>query len=262
MSDWCLVTDIDGTVVGEEESTRALRRAVLRERARLARRNRRLYWVIATGRRLASTREVLLEEGFHLDDFDALVTSVGAELYLRGESSPNDAYHAHLQASGFERPAVEAALGELDFLEPQPRHEQFPHKVSYVMKDTPEGREAVHAALSRLPFETQTVFAHDEYLDVTPTRGAKGGAVAHLLERWQIPKSRAVAAGDSGNDVSMLDRDWHGIVVGNGRRHLAHLGERSNLYFANGKYAAGIIEGLVALGFLSAARLAKKKTPG
>jgi hydroxymethylpyrimidine pyrophosphatase-like HAD family hydrolase len=129
---------------------------------------------------------------------------------------------------------VLAALSRLEFLKLQPELEQFDHKVSYFMADTADHREDVHAALAGLPFRTQTVFAHDEYLDVAPEAGTKGGAVLHLLDLWQIQRDRAVAAGDSGN----------------GRQQLAHLSQRANVYFANKKHAAGVLEGLRALGFL------------
>lgn len=253
MTAWCLITDIDGTLIGGSGGTLRLREAVRRERAELERRGHRLYWAIATGRSFASTCAVLAKEGFELADFDALVTSVGAELYLAGELRANAEYHAHLAASGFARDAVLQALSSLAFLELQPEEEQFAHKVSYYLADTPDRRQAVRAALRNLPFETQTVFAHAEYLDVTPKRGAKGGAVAHLLERWQLTPQRAVAAGDSGNDESMLTELWHGIVVGNGHRPLSHLKTRSNLYFAEAYDAGGVLEGLLALGFLPGA---------
>jgi sucrose-phosphate synthase len=118
------------------------------------------------------------------------------------------------------------------------------------MPDRAGHRERVRAALAHLPFESQLIVSHDEYLDVVPSNGAKGGAVAHLLDVWQVPRSRAVAAGDSGNDANMLEQDWHGIVVGNGRRQLTHLSTRPNVYFASAKHAAGVLEGLIALGFL------------
>jgi sucrose-phosphate synthase len=245
-----LITDIDGTLIGESGSTKRLRRAVLDARESLAARGERLHWVVATGRRYDSTCEVLLEEGFALDDFQALITSVGAELYLAREPAPSPVYLSHLAGTGFARQAVLAALAELEFLELQRDDEQFAHKVSYFMADSASYRERVRAALARLPFESQLIVSHDEYLDVVPVNGAKGGAVAHLLDAWRIPRSRAVAAGDSGNDANMLEQDWHGIVVGNGRRQLTHLSGRENVYFATAKHAAGVLEGLIALGFL------------
>jgi sucrose-6F-phosphate phosphohydrolase len=251
MTSWCLITDIDGTLVGGSGASLRLRDALRRERAASAAKGHRLYWAIATGRGLQSTREVLTEAGFALEDFDALVTSVGAELYLTGEPGANAEYHAHLASGGFEREAVLTALKSLDFLELQPESEQFEHKVSYFFEDTAERRARVHSALGALPFETQAVFAHREYLDITPKHGAKGGAVAHLLKLWQLTPQRAVAAGDSGNDESMLTELWHGIVVGNGRGPLAHLTNRRNLYFAEAPDAGGVLEGLTALGFIT-----------
>lgn len=250
MQDWCLITDIDGTLIGESDSTLRLRRAVLDAREALAPHGARVHWVIATGRRYDSTCEVLLDEGFALRDFQALITSVGAEVYLCGEAAPSVAYRTHLSRNGFVRKAVLAALRDLEFLELQKDEEQLEHKVSYFMPDTLETRQRLSSALARLPFETQVVLSHDEYLDVVPRHGAKGGAVAHLLDLWGIPRTRAVAAGDSGNDANMLEQDWHGIVVGNGRRQLGHLSTRSNVYFASAKHAAGVLEGLLALGFL------------
>ena len=248
MSDWCLVTDIDGTLIGEEASTRELRLAVLEERRRL--KNGRIHWVIATGRRVDSAREVLLDSGFDLADFDALVTSVGAELYLTGEVLPCSSYVAHLDAGGFRRDAVLEALTACEFLRLQADEEQFPHKVSYVMPDRPKHRERLHAALARLPFACETIISHDEYLDIAPRPGGKGAAVAHLIERWGLAADRTIAAGDSGNDANMLDRHWPAIVVGNGWNELARLRSRPNVYFATAKHAAGVLEGLRAFGFL------------
>lgn len=254
MTTWCLVTDIDGTLVGETETSVALRDGVLAERDRLARSGHCLRWVIATGRTLDSSHEVLLDQSFSVDDFDAFVTSVGAELHFAGEERPDPHYHARLASSGFDAEQVRAALAEVEFLRPQPEHEQHPHKVSYLMRDTAKRRARVHAALARLPFPTATVFSHDDYLDVAPSNGTKGGAVTHLLEHWQLTPERVVAAGDSGNDHSMLTQSWHGIVVGNGKQQLRALRSRQNVYFARGRYAAGVLEGLRALGFLTEIR--------
>lgn len=251
-TDWLLVTDIDGTLIGERDSTLALRDAVIAERDRLSRFGARLYWVINTGRTRDSTHEVLLENGFELDEFDALVTCVGAELFLGPEPEACTNYHAALSASGFDPARVRAALGGLSFLSLQPDSEQRPHKVSYHAPDEPQLRGRVALALSQLPFETHCVYAHDNYLDIAPYNGAKGGAVQHLLQQWGLPSQRVVAAGDSGNDLSMLDRGWHGIVVGNGHAQLAALRGSPRVYFARAHYAGGIHEGLRELGFLGA----------
>jgi len=53
-----------------------------------------------------------------------------------------------------------------------------------------------------------------------------------------------MVAGDSGNDIEMLIGDTRAIVVGNYSPELASLREQEQIYFAEGHYAAGIIEGL------------------
>lgn len=255
---WCLVTDIDGTLIGDRATTRALRDAVLFERDAVEARGGHLYWVIATGRHRDDTCAVLEQHGFHAGDFDALVTAVGAELHHRRDRSmrtafpedPDLHYETRLRETGFDADAVRLALAPLSFLWPQSDHEQVPFKVSYFAPDTPEHQQRVANALGELPFRTHTVWSHDDYLDVTPHNGAKGGAVHHLMEGWELDGDSVVAAGDSGNDHSMLDRHWRAIVVGNGHRCLRVLRGRPSVYFARRDFAAGVLEGLRRHGFV------------
>jgi sucrose-phosphate synthase len=250
MQDWCLVTDIDGTLIGETETSVHFRRVVLDARAQLAERGVRLRWVIATGRDLASCDEVLLDQGFDLSDFDARATSVGADVFIGSNKEPDAEYHSRLASTGFDGQQVHAALGRLSFLRRQPFFEQRVHKISYHCPSVHSYQDQVLEALSSLAFETLTVFSHDDYLDVAPVNGAKRGAVAYLAERWGIPPARVVVAGDSGNDRSMLDSDWQGIVVGNAYAELADLRKHPRIYFATRNHAAGILEGLQYYGFI------------
>ncbi len=250
MADWCLVTDIDGTLLGESESLERLRAAVLASRDEQLARGGRLRWVVATGRGIDDAREVLRDVGFADGDFDAFVTAVGAELYLGAESRPHTGYHAYLSADGFDAHRVRQVLEGMPGMRLQPDHEQHAHKVSYFAADTPEVRERVEAALDLLTFETQTIYCMDHYLDVAPAAGAKGGAVRYLIEHWGLSSQRIVAAGDSGNDRTMLVGPWPAIVVGNGHAALGDLRGHPHVYFASAKYAAGVHEGLRALGWL------------
>jgi sucrose-phosphate synthase len=179
-------------------------------------------------------------------------------LHQRGDGSLRDRfpleidqrYASRLRDTGFDTQAVRTALEPLDFLYRQPEHEQVPYKVSYFAPDTDANQDAVAQALAPLPFRTHTVWSHEHYLDVAPHNGAKGGAVHHLLDHWQLDAEAIVAAGDSGNDHSMLNRHWRAIVVGNGHRALASLRAHPTVYFARRDFAAGVLEGLRALGFV------------
>jgi sucrose-phosphate synthase len=250
MTDWCLVTDIDGTLIGDPAATELLRRSMLTAKKRLLDRGGSLRWAVATGRGIQSTQEVLREGGFDESDFDAFITSVGAELYFSTGSEPDPGYRSRLRESGFDAQLVRRVLDALPGLSPQPEHEQFEHKVCYFTTDEAQLRGRVRVALDGLPFSVTTVFAMGNYLDVAPANGAKGGAMAHLLDTWGLDVTRAVAAGDSGNDISMLERHWPAIVVGNGHDELACLRGRPGVYFATEGFAAGVLEGLRQLGFL------------
>lgn len=57
-----------------------------------------------------------------------------------------------------------------------------------------------------------------------------------------------IAAGDSGNDVDMLDACGHAIVVGNAGHELADLAERDGLMRVTAHHANGVMEGLEKLG--------------
>lgn len=250
MRDWCLVTDIDGTLIGDRETTTELRSALMRAREACSSSGHKIRWVVATGRDVASTREVLDDGGFQPSDFDALITSVGAEMYVADGAQPDRDYNERLESSGFDARLVREALADLAELKLQPGHEQFPFKVCYFATDTPRLRELIGLRLATLPFTTTMILAMGRYLDVAPECGAKGGAVAHLSSVWGLDVEQVVAAGDSGNDLTMLGQQWPAIVVGNGHDALASLRGRPRVYFAKAKYAAGVLEGLRELRFL------------
>ncbi len=242
---WCLVTDLDGTLLGESSSTLELRDAIRRARAELS--AGELRWVIATGRAIDDTKEGLLEAGLSLTDFDAFITSVGAELRFGPEDPADPSFFAHLSQSGFDAAAVRERLDALPAMRLQPEHEQLPHKVSYFVEESAQARQRVIDALADLPFSTRCVFCLDNYLDVAPSNGTKGGAVEFLRRHWGLTPDAVVAAGDSGNDLSMLQASWRAIVVGNGASQLRSLRAKPGVTFARAKYAAGVLEGLRAL---------------
>ena len=57
-------------------------------------------------------------------------------------------------------------------------------------------------------------------------------------------------AGDSGKDEDMLRGNMLGLVVGNYSPELTRLKGRERVYFAEGEYAWGILEGMQHYDFL------------
>lgn len=55
----------------------------------------------------------------------------------------------------------------------------------------------------------------DYAVDVIPANGSKGVAVEKILEHYGIHRSQAMAFGDSGNDIEMLQTVGCGVAMGN-----------------------------------------------
>jgi sucrose-phosphate synthase len=69
-------------------------------------------------------------------------------------------------------------------------------------------------------------------------------ALRYFATKWGIPLERCFVAGDSGNDEEMLSGNTLAVVVGNHDRELEKLRGNPLVYFANGHFARGIIEGI------------------
>ena len=97
-------------------------------------------------------------------------------------------------------------------------------------------------------------FSHGMYLDVLPVRASKGSAIRYLADKWGIPVDSILVAGDSGNDEEMLSGNTLGVVVGNHSPELEVLRDRERIYFAEGHYAWGILEGIDYYDFFGSIR--------
>eukprot|EP00878_Enallax_costatus_P014479 GHUV01015144.1.p1 GENE.GHUV01015144.1~~GHUV01015144.1.p1 ORF type:complete len:201 (+),score=56.54 GHUV01015144.1:52-603(+) len=111
------------------------------------------------------------------------------------------------------------------------------------------------------------------FIDLLPRNAGKGTALQYVRQRFVFDEDSTVAAGDSCNDLLMLQQCRLSVVVGNsvdevkqwassvqqGLQPHPHLaGQRAGsgkqqqiVYQAKQPVAAGVLEGLAALGFLS-----------
>ena len=104
--------------------------------------------------------------------------------------------------------------------------------------------------LRKLDLHVNAIYSHQAYLDLLPVRASKGAALRYLADKWEIAIDRVLVAGDSGNDVEMLNGDTLGVVVGNHSPELERLRDRDRIFFAEGHYAWGILQGLEHYDFL------------
>ena len=77
--------------------------------------------------------------------------------------------------------------------------------------------------------------------------GVKGGSIRRLVEHLGIEESRVLVAGDTLNDLSMLECGLPAVAVGNSEPELvsrvAHL---PHVHYATAHGAAGIMEAIAA----------------
>jgi hydroxymethylpyrimidine pyrophosphatase-like HAD family hydrolase len=84
--------------------------------------------------------------------------------------------------------------------------------------------------------------------DVLPPNAGKGPATLACLERFGTGKTQLICAGDSANDVELLDVAHFGILVENADGDLRDAVDPRRTYFARRPYADGVLDGLQSWG--------------
>ncbi|MGM0594348.1 MAG: HAD-IIB family hydrolase [Pseudomonadota bacterium] len=232
--DRVLICDIDNTLLGDKEGLQKLL-------ARLEECGDRIAFGVATGRRLDSAVQVLKEWGVPTPDI--FITSVGTEIHYgnRMVEDPGWARHINYQwkPEGLKK-ALQGARG----IKLQPKSEQRRFKLSYfVDPDKAEDMKKLRTCLRQRDLHCKLIYSHHAYLDLLPVRASKGLAIRYLMLKWGLSPDRLLVAGDSGNDIEMLRGETLGVVVGNYSPEVEELAGQPRLYFAEGEYATGILEG-------------------
>lgn len=230
-----LITDIDNTLIGDDNSKLDELKAFLAEH------HDRLGFGIATGRTIDSAMEILAE--YDLPEPDVMITSVGAEIYYGHNRHQDKGWQAHL-SNHWNRDKVQGCLDTLDFLDYQEEDTQRRFKVSYDMDPGKDRLSTVHNLLQQQRIRYTLVYSHEQFLDILPHRASKGKAIRYFSYKWNLPLANIMVSGDSGNDAEMLRGDPAGIVVGNYSAELESLRGKRKIHFANAECAGGILEGI------------------
>ena len=237
-----LITDLDRTLVGNEESLDRLNQ--LLDDYRQTQGTKIVY---ATGRSRSSYHDLRATQQMLVPD--ALIASVGTEIYV-GSSEQPDPEWADKLSLNWQRERIMALCGQFADLALQPSAEQRPFKVSYYLSSS-----VVAAVMPQLQelfkqqgLNVEIIYSGSKDLDILPQGGDKGAAVQFLRDRWQIDPTKSVVCGDSGNDISLFKYGKErGIMVGNAHSELRlwhELHPIEHHYLAVANYAAGILEGL------------------
>ncbi len=237
-----LIFDIDNTLTGDFESLSRLKEIIKNAEANVG-------IGVATGRMIDSAVSILKEIGFTMPDF--IISSVGSEMYYKNHDqySYSTSWDAHISAA-WKRDEILRLLSDLDFVKLQVPANQRKYKISYDLIDEVSKVKIISQRIRQKKIKANLVLSHNIFIDILPYRASKGRAIRFLGYKWNIPYENILVAGDSGNDEDMLRGELLGIVVGNHTDELSHLRGKRKIYFAEGKYAAGVIEGIEFYKFL------------
>ncbi|MFC3567903.1 HAD family hydrolase [Paracoccus simplex] len=234
---WLLVSDVDDTLTGD-------RAALERLWAAIRRHPQRLRLALNSSRPAASVDATLARE-FPADFApDAIITGMGTEIRIGGEWLSD--WSARFAAWPAE--AIFALVTGMGFA-PHPAEFLTAGKLSFAVPDA-GARDRVLQALAAAGLPVRAVFSGQSDLDLLAPGAGKDAAARFLAERLGIAPQRMVVAGDSGNDLALFDVGFRAIAVGNARRELIEAMPRAKSYRARAPHAAGVLEGLVALGIL------------
>lgn len=242
MSPFLFVTDLDNTLIGDDIALKSLNQYLASHRQQF---NSKI--VYETGRSLYLYR--LLAKVKSLLAPDALITSVGTEMYFNPDEDIFDPEWAAILSQGWNREAIVDITSNFQELQFQPKSEQNPYKISYYLAQAvvAEVLPRLKASLLARGYEVKLIYSAGQDLDLLPQNSTKGLAVQFLRRKWDITALETIVCGDSGNDISMFIGSEKGIIVGNAKPELLQWyqeNKNETLYLAQSCYAAGIIEGL------------------
>ncbi|MEO0378449.1 MAG: sucrose-phosphate phosphatase, partial [Cyanobacteria bacterium P01_A01_bin.17] len=237
MTKFLLVTDLDNTLVGDHSALQTLNETIEQHRIDFG-----SLLVYSTGRSLSSYRDLRTQT--KLLEPDALIVSVGTEIYLDGGNSPEPEWSERLQRN-WNRSQILDTVTQVAELVPQSDLDQGDFKVSFsVDEDTAIAVvPKLETALEKQELAAKVIYSAGQHLDILPQQGDKGEALQFLRQRWQISAFRTVVSGDSGNDIALFNSGAErGIIVGNAQPELRQWHEQKPVkhhYLADGHCAAG-----------------------
>ncbi len=261
-----LCCDLDRTLLpngAQPESP--LARVLLRRLAQAS----ALTLVYVSGRHLALVEEAIA--AYQLPEPDGVVADVGTSLYRsrNGHWAMDPAWGERIGVdwNGREPRELAAWLEDLCPLRLQEEAKQGRYKLSYYLDGNIDPKPLLAEVARRLALRdvhANLIWSVDEtcdqgLLDIVPKHAGKGYAVAFLCEEAGLTLQQCLFAGDSGNDLAVIEAGIPFVLVANATDEVRKLAVRAHdlsadqggLYLArggylamNGNYSAGVLEGV------------------
>ncbi|MFT6773317.1 MAG: hydroxymethylpyrimidine pyrophosphatase-like HAD family hydrolase [Paracoccaceae bacterium] len=233
-----LATDLDGTFLGgSEPERRTLYDWIEGNRDSIG-------LIFVTGRDPEFITQMCTDRGLPWPEF--VVGDVGtsiAEVLGDGSIAPIAPLEHDIAARwGDSGDAVRAALNGHPGLSLQPT--AFRHRVSYDLAPATYD-PAAEGLVDKLGLDW--LMSDNRYFDVLPRGVSKGPSLKRLIAHLGIDAARVLAAGDTLNDLSMLESGLQAVAVGNSEPALiARLRGLPSVHHARAHGAAGILEAIAA----------------
>lgn len=229
-----LVTDLDGTLLGDGAAL---------ERFNAWRGGEGTRWIIvyATGRSSSDVARLVARGELPRPTFT--VGALGTELYEHS-SGGLAAVGPRFGSERWDPLQVQRLLHGFATLELQPDEYQSQYKVSYFLEGAERSHlDSIDAALSQSRLKYELVYSGERFLDVLPRGVNKGATTRMLATRLGIPPLEVIACGDSGNDISLFQQGFRGVLVGNAEAALLQT-VSSDVYRSAFDYADGVLDGV------------------
>lgn len=268
-----LVSDLDGTLVGEGDHADQLTRqfgAYWENNAALV--GSKL--VYNTGRSLGQFIGLLEEKKGILPVPDAIITAVGTKIFLldpetgtrataTGTSWKEDKVWAQMLDEYWDlESARKAATEAISLAAPETAHwlddgSEHPHRVALSVRADQVTKviEILENRMKSCGLKAKIIKSGQgdwRYIDCLSHGAGKLAALEYMRVLFGISKSRCIAAGDSGNDILMLGGANPAIVVGNAQPELLQWvtsqKQDGRLVLTDSVMADGVLEGLARLG--------------
>lgn len=232
---WLLVSDLDDTLLGDD-------RALERFRKFFDGKQPDLHVIYASGRFCESIDRDVGETS--LPEPLATIGGVGSEIWLYPDRQPLKEWWEEISSDWSADKVREILKDEAD-LESQPDENQSPFKVSYYLdRATPDRLRGLENAIEKAGIRARYVYSSQRDLDILPAGVDKGSAADFLIDYLKRPRERILTSGNSGNDATLFERDFAGIIVSNAHDDLKEYKDGDRVYLAETPHADGVREGI------------------
>ncbi len=236
-----IATDLDGTFLGGSENARAsFYRWIEKNRANVG-------LIFVTGREPQFIRKLTMDEGvpkpdYAICDVGTTITEVDDDHLL----APIEELEAEIERAWNNAGArVQSALRSVSGIRLQSTG--FRYRVSYDMDPVQFDQRALDI-VAELGYDA--LISDNRFFDVLPKGVSKGPSLLRLITHLGIDSRRCLAAGDTLNDLSMLELGLPAVAVGNSEPDLIErVADLDHVHVAEADGASGIAEAILAFKF-------------